>query len=297
MRYVISLSSIPPRFDKLGPALQSLLRQKLRPEAIELYIPRTYRRFPDWGGGLPDLPEGIRLVRVDRDCGPATKVIPAAKAWRGQEVDLLYVDDDVAFARDWAGRCLQARRAHPGAVLCGAALQLDQLDRPWTPEGHVPRAICAPPPSGQPLYHLHRLVAGAFRWRGGQARLASPARKLDRSGFADIAMGYGGVAIRPEFLDDVADDPPATLWAVDDIWLSGHFARRGVPIWADRTLDRGRRVIAASRAEPLYNAVIEGADRRAANRACVDHMRAVFGVWGGVPDDAGSRAGVAAHRT
>ena len=80
MRHVITLSTIPPRFAGIGPALRSLVAQRSRPEAVELYIPRSYRRFPDWGGGLPEVPEGVRIVRVDEDLGPATKILPAARA-------------------------------------------------------------------------------------------------------------------------------------------------------------------------------------------------------------------------
>ena len=39
--------------------------------------------FVQPGGGLPEVPEGVRIVRVEEDLGPATKVLPAAQAWRG----------------------------------------------------------------------------------------------------------------------------------------------------------------------------------------------------------------------
>ena len=92
MRYVISLSTIPPRFASVGPCLNALLRQTARPEAVELYIPHSYRRFPQWGGGLPEVPAGVTIVRVDEDLGPATKILPAARAWRGQDVELFFVN-------------------------------------------------------------------------------------------------------------------------------------------------------------------------------------------------------------
>ncbi len=90
MRHIISLTAIPPRFADLGLTLHSLLRQKSRPEAVELWIPHSYRRFPQWGGGLPDVPEGVTLRRVDVDYGPATKVLPALRERRGQAVEILY---------------------------------------------------------------------------------------------------------------------------------------------------------------------------------------------------------------
>ena len=80
---IVSLSTIPPRFDKIGETLKSLLNQSVKADHIYLYIPETYRRFPDWDGQLPHVPDGITIRRTDIDLGPATKVLPAARAHRG----------------------------------------------------------------------------------------------------------------------------------------------------------------------------------------------------------------------
>ena len=72
------------------------------------------------------------------------------------------------------------------------------------------------------------------------------------------------------------------LWTVDDIWLSGTLTRLGVPIWADKDLFDVREILATSQHYALYKAVIEGANRVAANRACIDYMRETYGIWGGV---------------
>ena len=283
MRHVISLSTIPPRFDRIGPCLQSLLRQKLRPEAIELYIPQSYRRFPQWGGGLPQVPEGVRIIRVEQDFGPATKALPAVCAYRGQDIDILYVDDDHVYARDWSQRCAEVRREHPDKALCAAGTSVELIGRAWRPDdGPQPRAVHARRNIEQWQFQLRRLL-WILGIRGpGQAALQPRWRKLRQSGHMDIAEGYAGVAIRPEFLDDAALTIPPVIWAVDDVWISGHLARRGVPIWADRRLDRAQMVLEASRAFPLYKAVLEGADRPTANLACVDYMRDTYGIWGGV---------------
>ena len=74
---IISLTSIPPRFGGLGPALGSLADQGA--DAVWLWIPHTYDRFPDWDGTLPDVPAGITIRRCETDHGPATKSIPALK--------------------------------------------------------------------------------------------------------------------------------------------------------------------------------------------------------------------------
>jgi len=50
------------------------------------------------------------------------------------------------------------------------------------------------------------------------------------TGFADIAMGFAGVLIDPEWLSGPGFDPPDIAWPVDDIWLSGHLARQNIAI-------------------------------------------------------------------
>lgn len=284
MRHVITLSTIPPRFGDIGPTLASLVGQRSRPEAVELWIPRHYRRFPGWGGALPEVPAGVTIRRAETDHGPATKILPAVRAYRGQPVELLYVDDDHLYAPGWAEAFLRLRAARPEAAICAAATTLERMGRPWAAARPQPQAVVAPGYLAQPVFRARRALAAALA--GGRAKitLMPPFRKLDRSGWTDIAEGYAGVALRPGFLDDAAFEIPPVLWSVDDVWLSGHLARAGVPIWADRGLNRARARHAVSRTEPLYAAVIEGADRRMANQRCIDHLRAAYGIWGGVAD-------------
>jgi hypothetical protein len=281
MRHVITLSTIPPRFAEIGPTLASLVTQRSRPEAVELHIPASYRRFPGWGGALPEVPDGVTIVRGDQDFGPATKILPAVRRYRGQRVELLYVDDDHVYAPDWAERFLRARAARPEAAVCAAATTLERMGRPWAAPRPEPQAVVAPGYLHQPAFLARRAVMAAVS--GGRAKIVTmpPFRKLDRSGYTDIAEGYAGVALRPEFLGEAAFGIPPVLWAVDDVWLSGHLAAAGVPIWADKGLNRARAQHRVSRTEPLYAAVIEGAGRREANQACIDHMRAAYGIWGG----------------
>src|SRR4051794_32719177 len=62
---IISLSTIPPRFDRLAPTLKSLVEQSGAIDEIRLYIPKRYRRFPDYDGSVPSVPDGITIVRPD----------------------------------------------------------------------------------------------------------------------------------------------------------------------------------------------------------------------------------------
>jgi len=281
MRHVITLSSIPPRFAALGHALKSLVAQTSRPEAVELYIPRSYRRFPRWSGSLPEVPEGVRIVRVEEDLGPATKVLPAARSYRGQDIEILYVDDDRVYSRDWAQTSLNLRRKHPGTVLCAGSFSVKSCGFDWVGTDPLPRAVQASAEVRRFRIFLLRQWEAMFPRYSDGAKLKVWPGMIGTSGYSDIAEGYAGVMVRPEFFEDSMFDIPPVLWSVDDVWLSGHYARQGIPVWVDRSLEKVHIVIDVSETFPLYKAVIDGTERDDANRACIDYMRRTYGVWGG----------------
>ncbi|MDJ0627132.1 MAG: glycosyltransferase family 2 protein [Rhodobacter sp.] len=274
---IVSLSSIPSRFDKLGPTLACLLRQTVPVDRILLHIPISYRRFPEWDGTLPEVPDGVEIVRVDRDLGPATKVLFAAKAFRGQDVDILLCDDDRRYKPGWARAFVDARAAHPEACIAIAGFEADRYGQSKMRDRPQPRA------------QARRRVLDV----GFQARMAreflfppvprqylrEPVRRLFRkSGYVDCFEGFGGALVKPEYFDDEAFEIPEVVWAVDDVWLSGHLARKGVPIWvlAD---EFDTQHTPAGITDALHKARIEGADRDAANKAAIAYFQQTYGVW------------------
>ncbi len=50
------------------------------------------------------MPKGVTICHCDQDYGPATKVLPAAKDLKGQDVDILFCDDDKIYDRGWHAR-------------------------------------------------------------------------------------------------------------------------------------------------------------------------------------------------
>jgi hypothetical protein len=254
---IVSLTAIPPRFAHLGPTLASLLAQRLAPERIIVTIPRAYRRFPDWDGRLPDLPAGVELLRCDVDLGPATKVLPVARMLRGQVVDLVFCDDDVEYPGHWLRAMRRVSDERPGT--CVAAMGFDLvtlLDAPRPPE-RLPRARRIGPQTPADMQRQRRAM-------------------FEAGGFADIAMGHGGVMVRPDWFPDAAWDIPPVVWAVDDIWLSGWLEAQGIGIWVDPLIPIPRNL---GLDDALEVAVIEGHDRNAANRAGTAWWRAHAGIW------------------
>lgn len=94
----------------------------------------------------------------------------------------------------------------------------------------------------------------------------------------DVLQGLGGAVVRPEFFDDIAYDIPDVIWAVDDVWLSGMLALKGIPIWLPAGLEEPR-TTAAHDVASLYLATIEGANRAEANRRCIEYMQQHFNIW------------------
>ena len=141
-RPVVTLTTIPPRFGKIRATLESLLSQSLRPARIQLYIPARYRRFPDWDGRLPKVPKGVQVVRCDRDYGPATKVLPAARAHRAAGRALAFCDDDRAYAPDWLERLVEAGRARPDHAVAFLGFDVETVTGAAPPAARPgPRAV------------------------------------------------------------------------------------------------------------------------------------------------------------
>lgn len=124
--YAISLTSIPPRFDRLAPVLDSLLAQDPAPEAVFLCLPRAFARF---SGPVepPALPDGVALVWAGQDFGPATKAIVAARHLAGRGMALIYCDDDWIMPRGWAAALLAG--LGPEEAAAGAGFNADRLRR------------------------------------------------------------------------------------------------------------------------------------------------------------------------
>lgn len=274
---IVSLSSVPPRFHKIGPILQSLVAQTAAIDHIYLYIPYIYRRFPDWDGRLPEVPEGVEIRRTDDDFGPATKVLCAAREFRGQDVDILFCDDDHIYAPSWAQSFVDLKPEHPDCVIAQGGWQAEAYAGGTGARDLQPRAVrrWRITDLGFQLRYLWQDIrAGAKRHN-----LTAPPRVVFRkSGYVDVFEGYAGVLVRPEMFDDEFYDIPPGLWGVDDVWLSGMMTRRGIPIWLQGKIHDPRQA-ESERHAPLALSVINGADRRDSNRDGVLHFRTNYGIW------------------
>lgn len=258
---IISLTTIPPRINTIALTLQSLLDQEAKINRIVLCIPRRYRRTDLGEISIPDLPAGIEVLRCDHDYGPATKVLPVIKEYRGSDARIIYCDDDRIYHPDWAANLLQKSDENNECCIAddGEKIEVTALN------------------SVRNTTRYRVLKAATFGLYG--RRLRKVIRGLDPGiGWIDIAKGYGGVLVRPEFIPETAFDIPDTLWVVDDIWLSGQLALNNVKIIkATRVPNSSKREVAD--VQPLFQLVHEDLNRNNANLAGVRYFQETSGIW------------------
>lgn len=231
-RLVVTLTTIPSRVSSLMLTLHSLLDQSCPPDRIIVAWPETHQRT---GAPYPrpQLPDGVEALACP-DEGPATKILFALRA--EPRAVLVVVDDDVIYPRDFLRTLMEAHREDPSA---------------------------------------------AIGWRGWQLRSGVDPRDLNHV-FAtalvqplevDVLLGTWGYLVPPGALDDSVHRfdgwPNAVRW-VDDVWISGHLARRGVR----RKILVGRGLPIETRASRM-DALTDGINRSGANdRAAIEAFRA-----------------------
>lgn len=197
-RVIASLSTLPDRINNLEATIQSLLNQTRPPDEIVLALPDFSKRqnMPYFvPQGLERFP--IRILRCEKDWGPATKFIPVIQeelnAGRGDTL-IIVVDDDRIYPPDALETYLYYNERLPDAALAFRG---------------------APMPQG-------------LKWTKPKLCLGSKIREPRR---VAVMMGCGSYFIQPRFFDSLLWDysaAPEAAFYMDDIWISGCLDRRGI---------------------------------------------------------------------
>ncbi len=268
---IVTMTSIPTRFPNLPAKVESLLNQTVAPEAIQIYLPKKYRRFPDAPVDLPKLPPKVEIIRVDEDLGPATKVLYAAKAYRDQNVDLLLCDDDRNQDRRWVERFATARYERPDDLICEEGWNIEDrlgLRRNFSEQ---PRAVRNPKRGKNFRYSLARVLTLGFR--------AIHRKVYDHSGYVDVFEGYLGALVPSAAFHHDAWEMPEIVWTVDDVWLSGMAAANGVKVWLNAASRPYLRDSKFGAVDALKNYSTQGVGRLEADRYCAELLREKYRIW------------------
>jgi len=266
---IISLSSIPPRFPFLKKTLQTLVDQEVADD-VRLYIPKKYRRFPEYNGELPDVPEGVTICQIDKDLGPATKILPASKEFRHQDVQILFCDDDGLYPKGWAKRLfkIQTKRSGQAVATWGRPIG-DYVINPVLPRrGSYAKQIRL---EHDVQYRAERILQKLFGYKPLK-------RPMISSGYVDVIFGVSGVVVKPDFFDDEAFNIPDEAWSVDDVWLSAQLARKDIPIYCPWRLPCPRSSEAVDQ-DSLLDLEFQGDSRQESNRKAAEYCQKKYGIW------------------
>lgn len=268
-KLILSLTTIPPRMGMIEPTLRDLLAQTADVAEVRLNISRSYRRFAFNPADLPAFPEGVTVCLVDEDFGPATKVLPTAQAFAGQDVEILFCDDDQHYPADWAQKFLEARRHKPDACIAETGFEFYDRTKAASPDGVeslMPRAQLR---NKGLAYRLSRLASFGRR---------KPST-YDVAGYLDGFKGFRGAMIRPEFLPPAAFDLPDIMWTHDDVWLSGQMAANNVPVWCLVPDAPWHAPYGADRVNALLDWTYKGHGRDEAHALLLEYFQNTHGLW------------------
>jgi GT2 family glycosyltransferase len=118
-KVIVSFTTLPSRIDRIGPMIDSIRAQTRAPDELRLYLPAASAREhatyvpPDWLAA-----SGVRVVRSERDWGPATKLLPCLIDGGHPEDVLITVDDDVVYERHLVEDLIEASRTYQDSVVC-----------------------------------------------------------------------------------------------------------------------------------------------------------------------------------
>lgn len=268
---IVTLTAVPPRFANLGAKFKSLENQTVRPDRVQLTVPRVYRRFQGERPALPNLPDWVEIFESDIDFGPATKILPAAQRWAGENVDLLICDDDRLQDKNWVSRFRETRIQRPNDIICERGWNIHERLGLVQTKPQMPRAEQDSKGGRTLTYRLKRILS---------LNLLHPPRQVyAKPGYVDVFEGFLGALIPVHAIPQAAFTIPEVIWTVDDVWLSGMAASNNTFVWAHDIMRPVYSDTFIDRTAALRNHIEQGVGRSGADRLAVEHLRHEFGVW------------------
>ncbi|MCV9386826.1 hypothetical protein [Reichenbachiella ulvae] len=206
---VISLSILPTRFKGLTPTLNSLTDQSVLPEKIILNLPKAFERdkaeydIPDYVLNHPL----VEINWIEKDLGPATKLLPTLDLYKEEPDKLIIVlDDDQIYPRGMVENYIANSKQLPDAAMTLSG---------WT----VPKSF--------DHKDKEQLYGGIVRFYRKDNSVTKPVR-------VDCLQGAASFAVKPKLFDarvfDFANAPREAFF-VDDIWVSGNLSRNQSPVY------------------------------------------------------------------
>lgn len=234
---IVSLTTFGPRIQWVGPAIESIMEQTVKANRIILWLGHEFERPHMIPRDLRMLQDrGLEIMFTD-DYGPATKLLPALRAF--PDCSIITIDDDTIYSYDLIDKLIRGHLRFPKAVIT------DYFDS------------IAFNGKGELTYILN----------GPKNNPAIP----DEPTMQPVALGVTGVLYPPDAMHpDVTDTGLFQQLApkADDLWFKTQQLRAGTPVYCvGDTCPSFERLISIEHHDPSlslfrYNLMQGGNDRQ-----------------------------------
>ena len=196
-KVVISMTTIPSRINRLKPTITSLLDSSKRVDKIYLNIPKisckgVLYHIPNWLKSL----KNIEINYIEKDFGPATKLIPILRK-ENKKTIIIVIDDDVIYGTKMVENYIKTfylRGKKEALTIFGSNIENGEICEEWP---------------------------GFVSYRGGT--------------YVSILKGHDSFLVTPEMFSSNVfnfDIAPKECFWVDDIWFSGWLKYNNVKIYS-----------------------------------------------------------------
>lgn len=114
-KLTVSLTSFGSRIEWCGPAIESIMEQTVKANRIVLWLGHEFEKPHMIPADLRLLEKRGLEIRFTDDIGPATKLIPALKAFPDDII--ITIDDDTLYTYNLIDKLLRGHARHPKAVI------------------------------------------------------------------------------------------------------------------------------------------------------------------------------------
>jgi len=113
---IISLTSIPERFNKLHLCIEALFRQSIKPDRLILWLSETDTKIPN---SIQNLTKRGLEIKFCKDIRSFKKIIYALKEFPNALI--VTADDDIFYPSTWLEELFSAYQKEPGLIHCHRA--------------------------------------------------------------------------------------------------------------------------------------------------------------------------------
>jgi hypothetical protein len=176
---IVSITTIPSRFDKVYLCIESLLRQSCKPDQLLLWISDTVKQdaIPR---SLTRLTRRGLQIRFCKDIRAYTKVIHTLREY--PDAIVVTADDDRLYPADWLKQLYDAYLRDPSCVICHRA-HLMTWDAAGNLESYNNWKLKAPGVTGPSMLLFHTGTGGVLYPPG-----LLPGETLNEKVFMDICL-------------------------------------------------------------------------------------------------------------